>query len=113
MYRFRLMLRAFIVSLGLYSLAGLVIAYFLWQGVNGQRGLKAGEGYEQQLAKLRYELLLAKNERMQWEHRISLMRGERIDADVLDEEAHALLGRVQKNEVVILTPAAASAPAGR
>ncbi|HXY58036.1 MAG TPA: septum formation initiator family protein [Methylocystis sp.] len=103
MYRLQLMLRAFFVSLGLYGPAGLVIAYFLWQGVNGQRGLKAGEEYEQQLTRLRYELLLAKNERLQWERRISLMRGEEIDSDVLDEEAHALLGRVQKNEVVVLT----------
>jgi len=113
MYRFQLMLRAFILSLGLYGLAGLVIAYFLWQGVNGQRGLKAGEEYEQQLTRLRYERDLAKMERLQWEHRISLMRGETVDADVLDEEAHALLGRVQKNEVVILTPVAKAAEATR
>ena len=105
MYRLRLLLRTLIVSLGLYGLAGLVIAYFLWQGVNGQRGLKAGEEYEQQLTKLRFERDLAKLERLQWEHRISLMRGEKIDADVLDEEAHALLGRVQKNEVVVLAGA--------
>lgn len=113
MYRLQLMLRSLAISLGLYAVAGLVIAYFLWQGVNGQRGLKAGEEYEQRLAQLRLERNLAKLERMQWERRIALMRGEVVDADVLDEEAHALLGRVQKNEVVILTPLAKAAEATR
>lgn len=106
MYRLQLILRALAVSLGLYAAAGLIITYFVWQGVNGQRGLKAGEEFEQRLAQLRLERDLLKLQRMQWEQRIALFHGEAIDADVLDEEAHAQLGKVQKNEVVILTPVA-------
>ena len=106
MYRLRAMARSLAVPLGLYGLAGLITSYFVWQGVNGQRGLKAGAEYEQQLAQLRLERDLLKLQRMQWEQRIALIRGESVDADILDEEARAQLGRVHKNDVVILTPRA-------
>jgi len=113
MYRLQAMVRSLIVPLILYGFAGLIGGYFVWHGVNGQRGLKAGEEYEQRLGQLRLERDLLKLERMQWESRIALIRGETVDADILDEETRALLGRVQKNEVVILTPVAGGSPATR
>jgi len=113
MYRLQLLLKKLVISLGLYGVAGLVGLYFVWEGVNGQRGLKAGEEYEQRLTQLRHERDLAHMERVQWERRIALMHGDEVDADVLDEEAHALLGRVAKNEVVILAPPAKPVEASR
>lgn len=113
MYRLRAMLRPLVVPLGLYSLAGLIASYFIWHGLHGQRGLKTGEEYEQRLSQLRLDRDLLKLERMQWEKRITLFRGETVDADILDEESRALLGRVHKNEVVILTPTADGASATR
>lgn len=88
----------------LYCMAGIVASYFVWHGVHGQRGLKTGEEYEQKLAQLRQERDLLRFQRMQWESRIALIKGEKIDADVLDEEARNRLGRVHKNDVVILMP---------
>ena len=113
MYRLRAMARSLVVPLTLYGLAGLIGGYFIWHAVNGQRGLKAGEEFEQRLGQLRLEHDLLKLERMQWESRITLIRGEAVDADILDEETRALLGRVHKNEVVILTPVAGGSPATR
>jgi cell division protein FtsB len=113
MYRLRAMLRSLAVPFSLYGLAGLIAAYFVWHGVNGHLGLKAGEEYEQRLAQLRFQRDLLKLERMQWEQRIALIRGETVDADILDEEARAQLGRVHKNDVVILTPLADGAAARR
>lgn len=104
MHRLRVFLRSLVVPLMLYCVAGSVAAYFVWHGVNGQRGLKTGEEYEQRLAQLRLERDLLKLQRMQWESRIALIKGENIDADILDEETRKRLGRVHKNEVVILTP---------
>jgi cell division protein FtsB len=92
--------------MALYCVAGVVAAYFVWHGVNGHRGLKTGEEYEQKLAQLRLERDLLKLQRMQWESRIALIKGENIDADILDEEVRRSLGRVHKNEVVILLPEA-------
>jgi hypothetical protein len=113
MYRFYAMLLALAIQLGLYGAVGSIAAYFVWHGVNGQSGLKTGEEYEQRLSRLRLERDLLKLERMQWEKRIALVRGETIDADILDEEAHGLLGRIQKNEVVILMPPQGAANALR
>lgn len=109
MYRFVAIARSLIVPLSLCGLAGLIAAFFVWHGVHGRRGLKAGEEYEQRLAQLRLERGLLMLERMQWEKRIALIRGEAVDADILDEQARALLGRVHKDEVVILTPGTGSA----
>ncbi len=104
MHRLRVFLRSLIVPVTLTGVAGIVAAYFVWHGVNGQRGLKAGEEYEQKLAQLRLDRDVLKLQRMQWESRIALIKGEKIDADILDEEARKSLGRVHKNEVVILLP---------
>lgn len=100
----RLTLRRLVVPVILYGVAGLVAGYFVWHGVNGQRGLKAGVEYEQRIAELRHELDALKAERGQWERKISLIRGNEVDSDLLDNEARALLGRVHRNEVVILLP---------
>ncbi|PPD42155.1 MAG: septation inhibitor protein [Methylocystis sp.] len=104
MHRLRVFLRSLILPVALYCVAGAVATYFVWHGVNGQRGLKAGEEYEQKLAQLRLERDMLKFNRMQWESRIALIKGEKIDADVLDEETRKGLSRVHKNEVVILLP---------
>jgi cell division protein FtsB len=98
------MLRSFVVPLLLYGAAGLVAAYFVWHAVNGQRGLKTGVEYGQRIAELRAELASLKAERAQWERKLALMRGDVIDADILDEEARVVLGRAHRNEIVILTP---------
>ncbi|MBY6241151.1 septum formation initiator family protein [Methylosinus sp. Sm6] len=100
----RFVLRSLLFPLLLYCGAGLVAGYFVWHGVNGQRGLKAGEEYAERLAELEREHAALVAERKQWERRIALMRGDAIDADMLDEQARATLGRVHRNEVVILTP---------
>lgn len=105
MHRLRVLVRSLVLPLSLYCVAGTVAAYFVWHGVNGQRGLKTGEEYEQKLAQLRLERDLLKLQRMQWESRIALIKGENIDADILEEETRKGLGRVHKNDVVILLPA--------
>ncbi|MGB5086131.1 MAG: septum formation initiator family protein [Methylocystis silviterrae] len=81
-------------------------AYFIWHGVNGQRGLKIGEAYEQKLEQLRFERNLLKLQRMHLESRLALIKGETVDADILEEEARKRLGRAHRNDVVIFLPAA-------
>lgn len=86
MHRLGVFLRSLILPVTLYCVAGTVAAYFVWHGVHGQRGLKMGEEYEQKLAELRMERDLLKLQRMRWESRIALIKGENIDADVLEEQ---------------------------
>lgn len=100
-----LRLRAHIAPIAFYCFAALVSGYFVWHAVNGQRGLKAGDEFSQRLGELQATLDGLHAERASWAHKIDLVRGEAIDRDVLDEQARVELGRVQKNEVVVLLPA--------
>ncbi len=109
MHRLRVLVRALVLPLSLYAVAGVTAAYFVWHGVNGQRGLKTGEEYEQKLEQLRLERNILKLQRMLWESRLALIKGQTVDADILDEEARKRLGRAHKNDVVIFLPGS-SAP---
>ena len=102
----RLFSRRLIYSFVLVSIAGLATSFFFWHAVHGQRGLKAGEEYEQRLTQLKFERDLLKFQRLQIEHRLALIKGEKVDADILEDEVRKTLGRIHKNEVVVLmTPA--------
>lgn len=96
--------RKVLIPLAFHCVAGAASAYFVWHATNGQRGLKTGLEYEKQIADLQGELDRLNGEVTRWGRRISLVRGESIDRDVLDEEARLLLGRSHKYDVVILDP---------
>ena len=102
-------LRRVLVPLAFHCVAGAASAYFVWHAANGQRGLKTGLEYEKQIADLQMDLDRLTGERGRWSRRISLVKGDSIDRDVLDEETRALLGRTNKYEVVILDPDSATA----
>ncbi len=98
----RIFSRRLLFSLMLVSIAGMVTSYFIWHAVHGQRGLKTGEEYEQKLTQLKFERDMLKMQRMQFERRLALIKGEKVDADILEDEVRKTLGRVHKNEVVVL-----------
>ena len=106
-----LRLRKIVAPLAFHCLAGAASAYFVWHAANGQRGLKTGLEYEKQIADLQGELDRLTGERGRWSRRISLVKGDAIDRDVLDEEARLLLGRAHKYDVVILDPGKDTRPA--
>lgn len=109
MFRKHRLLRRLLLSFALYLVAASTAGYFVWHGVHGQRGLRTGEEYEQKLTRLRFERDLLRLERGQWERRLALVKGENVDADILDEEVRRKLGRVHRNEVVILLPQSGTA----
>jgi cell division protein FtsB len=102
--------RAILYPLFLYCVSGAVAGYFVWHAVNGERGLKTKDEYEQRIAMLREQLRGLKEERAVWDHKISLMKGEAIDRDLLDDEARSLLGRVDRNDLVVFLPRQGGAP---
>jgi cell division protein FtsB len=101
-------MRAILYPLVLYCVSGAVGSYFVWHAVNGERGLKTKDEYEQRLATLREELKAVRAEQALWEQRISMMRGPVVDRDLLEEAARTVLGRVDKNELVVLVPSPAA-----
>lgn len=99
--------RAILFPLLLYSVSGAAGGFFIWHAINGERGLKTQDEYQQKIAGLEKELAGLGAERALWRRRIELINGAIIDRDLLDEQARAVLGRDDKNDLVILLPPAA------
>ena len=95
--------RRILVQLALYCVSALLVGYFVHHAHNGSRGLEAKRQLKIQAFALSKEVEDLKNQRAEWERRIALLRSDQIDRDLLEERARALLGRVHRNDLVILT----------
>lgn len=94
--------RTILTVLGLYLFAALFIGYFGLNAFTGNHGLRAQKDLDQQLAAMQAELRQLKAERGLWERRVALLRSERLDPDMLDERARALLGYVDPRDLTLL-----------
>ncbi len=92
------------IPLMLYSISAAVAAYFVHHAHSGARGIEAQQKYEAEVAELNKELDTLKTERTNWERRIALLRSDQIDRDLLEERARVMLGRVHRNDLVIIQP---------
>jgi cell division protein FtsB len=94
--------RTILTVLGLYIFAALFIGYFAVNAFTGNHGLRAQQDLEQQLSAMNDELTQLKAERALWERRVSLLRADRIDPDMLDERARALVGYTDPRDLTLL-----------
>ncbi len=69
-------LRTILNALALYALAALLIGYFGVNAYSGDRGLKAKEDIDRQMATLTADLDRLKLEHAQWERRIALLKSD-------------------------------------
>jgi cell division protein FtsB len=95
--------RRFLAPLAFYALAGCAVAYFIHHAHHGARGLETKQELKTQIAEAEAEYARLKTSRHEWEDRVSLMRREEVDRDLLDERARAVLGRSHRNDVVIMS----------
>jgi cell division protein FtsB len=95
-------IRAFLAALGLYVLAALFIGYFGINAYTGNHGIVAKQNLDQRIADLVRELDATKAERERWEHRVALLKTDRIDPDMLDERARQLLDFADPRDVTVL-----------
>ena len=95
-------LRSIFTTLGLYVMAALLIGYFGVNAFSGNRGLKAKEDIDQQIASLSTDLNRIQHARMQWERRVALLRADRLDPDMLDEQARKLLDDAAPNDLTLM-----------
>jgi cell division protein FtsB len=95
-------LRSFLTALGLYIGAALLIGYFGVNAYTGNHGLKARHDLDQQIAQLSVELSALRAERAIWERRVSLLKSESLDPDMLDERARALLDYVDPRDLTLI-----------
>jgi cell division protein FtsB len=94
--------RRFLGPLAFYVGASACVAYFLYHAQNGPRGLDSKQELKVQISEMRADLGKLKAERGEWEARVALMRRDEVDRDLLEERARDALGRVHKNDVVII-----------
>jgi cell division protein FtsB len=95
-------LRTILTALGLYVLAALLIGYFGVNAYSGDRGLKAQQDIERQMAVLGTERDGLIAERQHWQRRIALLKSGDLDPDMLDERVRDLLDYVASNEVTMM-----------
>jgi cell division protein FtsB len=94
--------RTILTALGLYTFAAAFIGYFGINAFTGNHGLRAQIDLDQQMTSMQEELRQVKAERATWERRVALLRSDRIDPDMLDERARALLGYVGPRDLTLL-----------
>ena len=95
-------IRSFLASLSLYLLAAAFIGYFGINAYTGNHGIRAKQTLDQRIADLTQELDATRAERERWEHRVSLLRSDRIDPDLLEERARQLLEFADPRDVTTL-----------
>lgn len=102
-------LRAVLIPLALYGASAFAVGYFVHHAQSGQRGLEAKRELETERVRIEATLAGLQQERADWEHRIALVRSDQIDRDLLEEQARLMLGRVHRNDVVIMLDGQADA----
>jgi cell division protein FtsB len=81
---------------------GLVLTYFGYHAFHGDYGLMARAELDSQVSDLEGELKNLRTIRRQFEHRVSLLRPESLDPDMVDELARANLNLSHPNEITIM-----------
>lgn len=78
----------------------VVLIYFSYHAISGERGLLALIQLSQKIDQARSELDIVHAERLKYERNVKLMRDDSLDLDLLDEQARRLLGYADKDEKV-------------
>jgi cell division protein FtsB len=96
----RARLKSFLTGLALYTIAAAMIGYFGVNAHTGKYGLNARQELDQEIVALTTELARLKRERAEGEQRVSLLRSDRVDPDMLDEQARYQLDYVNPHDLV-------------
>jgi cell division protein FtsB len=79
------------------------VAYLMFHALHGDRGLYALVREQRELREVNRQLSEVKAEREQTELRVSHLRDNSLDLDLLDEQMRRMLGVMKPGEVVMLT----------
>jgi cell division protein FtsB len=101
-------LKTVLTGLALYAMAAALIGYFGVNAYTGKYGLNAQQELDQEIIALTSELARLKRERAQGEQRVSLLRSDRVDPDMLEERARFQLDYVNPHDMVRVSPNSSS-----
>ena len=97
-------LKSFLTGLALYTIVAAMIGYFGINAYTGRYGLNARLELDQEIIALTSELARLKKERAESEQRVSLLRSDRVDPDMLDERARYQLNYANPRDLVRINP---------
>jgi cell division protein FtsB len=98
----RTRLRAVLSALCLYTVAALIIGYFGLSAYTGAHGLKAKQDLTEQQTSLTIEIERTRAERIGLERKVSLLRADNLDPDMLDERARAMLNYLHPRDLTTM-----------
>lgn len=78
-----------------------VVGYFSYHAVEGDRGLRAFSRLAADIEVTKLLLEDARSERQYLENKVNLLKTENIDPDMLEEQAHRILGMMRSDERLI------------
>jgi cell division protein FtsB len=93
-------LKSVLTGLALYTMAAAIVGYFGVNAYTGKYGLNARQELDQEIVALTSELVRLKQERADGERRVSLLRSDRVDPDMLDERARYQLDYANPRDLV-------------
>ena len=80
-----------------------LLGYFAWHAWKGPRGFPYQQGLDQQLAMQQQKFETLREQRIRQEAKVSLLRPESIDPDLLDEMARRNLEMARPGDVIAMT----------
>jgi cell division protein FtsB len=96
----RTRLKSLLTGLALYAIAAAMVGYFGVNAYTGKYGLNARQELDQEIIALTSELVRLKKERTEGEQRVSLLRSDRVDPDMLDERIRFQLDYADPRDLV-------------
>ncbi len=76
--------------------------YFAYHTVVGQRGIMSLYQLSEELSELNHQVENIRAERLLLEHKVSLLKSESLDLDLVEQQAKDILGLVDPSEQVII-----------
>lgn len=98
-------LKGILTGIALYAIAAAFIAYFGVNAYTGKYGLNARAELDQEIQSLNVELARLKADHVKAEQRVSLLRSDRVDPDMLDEQVRYQLDYADPRDLVRILPA--------
>jgi len=92
--------KAFITGVALYAIAAALIGYFGVNAYTGKYGLNAQQELDAEMVRLTAELQRLKQDHVDAERRIALLRSDSLDPDMLDERIRAQLDFANPHDLV-------------
>lgn len=80
----------------------IVIAYFTFHFISGQRGFIAWRNLELQWQERKKLLETLQTEQTQLEHNINLLKSDSVSLDYIEERAKSSLGYARPNEILVI-----------